>query len=142
MVPPFKAGKLPSVVEKGAGGVIVKMAQQYVGTPYVWGGESPKGFDCSGFAQYLYGHAGIKIPRTTYDQWQTGRSVPKGQLQPGDLVFYKGSDSKVVNGVLLPGHVGIYIGGGKIIDAYGTGYGVRVQGLNSIGDYMGARRYG
>lgn len=118
------------------------MAHQFVGTPYVWGGESTKGFDCSGFAQYLYGHAGVKIPRTTYEQWlaPNGHPVGKGQLLPGDLVFFKGSDSKTVNGKLLPGHVGIYIGNGKIIDAYGTGSGVRVDSVNMAG-FMGARRF-
>lgn len=125
---------------------IVGLANEYLGTPYVWGGESPKGFDCSGFAQYLYGKAGIAIPRTTYTQWTApyGRPVPKGQLSPGDLVFYKGSDSIVQNGRLLPGHVGIYIGEGKVINAYGTGYGVRVDNVNSpsLGGYMGARRFG
>jgi hypothetical protein len=111
---------------------------QYIGTPYVWGGESPKGFDCSGFAQYLYGKAGIRIPRTTYTQWQTGHSVPQGQLQPGDLVFFRGSDSK--GG--LPGHVGVYIGNGMMIDAPHTGASVRTERVDTFGGYMGARRYG
>lgn len=129
--------------ETVAGRTIVSMAHQFIGTPYVWGGESTKGFDCSGFAQYLYSHAGINIPRTTYTQWTAanGRPVPMSQLLPGDLVFYKGGDSIVQNGRVLPGHVGIYIGHGKIIDAYGTGYGVRIDNVNMPG-YMGARRYG
>lgn len=145
VVPPFQAGsaKLPSVVEKGAGAQIVNAARSYIGTPYVYGGESPKGFDCSGFAQFLYGHAGVKIPRTTYTQWtaSNGHAVPQGELQPGDLVFFKGSDAKTVNGKLLPGHVGIYIGGGKMIDAPHTGASVRVESVGSFGGYMGARRY-
>jgi len=118
---------------------IVQLAHQYMGTPYVWGGASPKGFDCSGFAQYLYGKVGVSIPRTTYTQWtaRNGRAVPKSQLQPGDLVFFRGSDSK--GG--LPGHVGIYIGGGKMIDAPHTGADVRVDNVFSFGGYMGARRF-
>lgn len=118
------------------------MAHQFQGAPYVWGGESPKGFDCSGFAQYLYGHAGINIPRTTYTQWTApnGHPVAMNQLLPGDLVFYKGGDSIMQNGRVLPGHVGIYIGHGKIMDAYGTGYGVRVDNVRMDG-YMGARRF-
>lgn len=118
---------------------IVDLAHSYMGTPYVWGGESPRGFDCSGFAQYLYGKVGIQIPRTTYTQWtaRNGRSVSKGQLQPGDLVFFRGSDSR--GG--LPGHVGIYIGGGKMIDAPHTGSDVRIDYIDSFGGYMGARRY-
>lgn len=124
--------------ESSAANAIVGLAHEYMGTPYVWGGESPKGFDCSGFAQFLYGKAGIRIPRTTYTQWQAGRAVPSGQLAPGDLVFFKGSDS--VGG--LPGHVGIYIGGGKMIDAPHTGASVRVESVTGFGGYMGARRYG
>ena len=143
---PFGAGAEPSAYQvSAAGNAIVSMAHHFIGTPYVWGGTSPKGFDCSGFAQYIYGHAGIAIPRDTYDQWtaSNGHPVGKNQLLPGDLVYYKGSDSKVVNGRLLPGHVGIYIGHGKVIDAYGTGYGVRVDSVFSpaMGGYMGARRF-
>ena len=117
---------------------IVNLAHQYIGTPYVYGGESPKGFDCSGFAQFLYAKAGISIPRTTYTQWTTGHSVPKRALAPGDLVFFKGSDSK--GG--LPGHVGIYIGDGMMIDAPHTGSNVRIESVWNFGGYMGARRYG
>lgn len=117
---------------------IVSLAHEYMGTPYQWGGASPKGFDCSGFAQYLYGKAGISIPRTTYTQWQAGRPISQNQLRPGDLVFFKGSDSR--GG--LPGHVGIYIGGGKMIDAPHTGSDVRIDSVASFGGYMGARRYG
>jgi cell wall-associated NlpC family hydrolase len=118
---------------------IVALAHQYMGTPYVWGGRSPRGFDCSGFAEYLYGKVGISIPRTTYTQWtaRNGRAVKKSQLQPGDLVFFRGSDSK--GG--LPGHVGVYIGNGKMIDAPHTGADVRIDDVFSFGGYMGARRY-
>lgn len=116
---------------------ILQGAVDYLGTPYAWGGESPSGFDCSGLAQYLYGKVGVNIPRTTYDQFKGGIAVPSNQLQPGDLVFFKGSDSK--NG--LPGHVGIYVGGGKMIDAPHTGSVVRVESVSSFGGYMGARRY-
>lgn len=134
-----------SAAQHAAAQVIVKMAHEYLGTQYVWGGESPKGFDCSGFAQYLYSHAGVNIPRTTYTQWtaSNGHPVGKRKLLPGDLVFYKGSDSIVQGGKVLPGHVGIYIGHGKVINAYGTGYGVRVDSVFSpmLGGYMGARRY-
>src|SRR6185312_5388987 len=110
---------------------------EYLGTPYAWGGESPTGFDCSGLAQYIYAESGVSIPRTTYDQFQSGNAVGKSQLQAGDLVFFKGSDSK--NG--LPGHVGIYIGNGKMIDAPHTGDVVKVQSVASFPGYMGARRY-
>jgi cell wall-associated NlpC family hydrolase len=131
-------GAAGGAAETAAAHKILGLARKYIGTPYVWGGESPKGFDCSGFAQYLYGKAGIRIPRTTYTQWQTGHSVPQGQLQPGDLVFFRGSDSK--GG--LPGHVGVYIGNGMMIDAPHTGASVRTESIATFGGYMGARRYG
>ena len=137
-----KAGKgIETAAEKAVGAQLVQMAHQYVGDPYLWGGESPKGFDCSGFAQYLYNKVGISIPRTAAEQWlaPNGRKVqPKG-LKPGDLVFYKGADGTWTS----PGHVGLYIGSGKVINAYGAGYGVRIDDVFSpaMGGYIGARRY-
>ena len=116
---------------------VLSLAQEYLGTPYAWGGSSPTGFDCSGLAQYIYAKSGISIPRTTYTQFQTGLAVPKNKLEEGDLVFFKGSDSK--GG--LPGHVGIYIGGGKMIQAPHTGDVVQVSSVSSFPGYMGARRY-
>lgn len=120
---------------------ILSTAREYLGTPYAWGGESPTGFDCSGLAQYAYAKEGVNIPRTTYAQWQSGINVPPDQLQYGDLVFFKGSDSKVVNGQTLPGHVGIYVGDGLMIDAPNSGSVVRVESVSGFGGYMGARRY-
>lgn len=114
------------------------MVQQYLGTDYVWGGATPKGFDCSGLLQWVWGHLGVKISRTTYTQWGEGRSVGKGQLRPGDAVFFRGSDSK--GG--LPGHVGMYIGGGEFVEAPHTGSTVHISKLRGRTDYMGARRYG
>lgn len=140
--PPFVGGAsldaIKNPAERAQARTLIGLAQDYIGTPYVWGGESPKGFDCSGFAQFLYAKAGVKIPRTTYTQWQAGHAVPPGQLMPGDLVFFKGSDS--IGG--LPGHVGLYIGGGKMIDAPHTGATVRIENIGTFGGYMGARRYG
>lgn len=124
---------------------ILSLAHEYLGTPYAWGGESPKGFDCSGLAQFIYGKVGISIPRRTYEQWTDphAASVSKQAMMPGDLVYYKGSDSIVQNGRLLPGHVGIYIGHGLVIDSFGTGYGVRIDPVFSpaLGGFMGARRW-
>jgi cell wall-associated NlpC family hydrolase len=130
-------GAAGEATTNAAANSIVGLARQYIGTPYKWGGSTPKGFDCSGFAQYLYGKVGVRIPRTTYTQWQTGHAVSKGQLEPGDLVFFRGSDS--VGG--LPGHVGVYIGNGMMIDAPHTGTSVRVESVSGFGSYMGARRY-
>lgn len=115
----------------------VALAESYLGTPYVWGGEKPGGFDCSGLLQYTWAQKGVSIPRTTYDQFKTGQSVPRSKLQPGDAVFFKGSDSK--DG--LPGHVGMYIGGGRFIEAPHTGAVVRISTLAGRSDYQGARRY-
>jgi cell wall-associated NlpC family hydrolase len=122
---------------------LVALAHQYMGTPYVWGGKTPAGFDCSGFAQYIYGKVGISIPGDTYAQWAApnGRPVKQSQLQPGDLVFFRGSDAKMVNGRLSPGHVGVYIGNGQMIDAPHTGSDVRIDSIQKFGGYMGARRY-
>lgn len=115
----------------------IQDAEDYLGTPYVYGGESTKGFDCSGLLQYVWAKNGVSIPRTTYDQFQTGTPVAKTNLQPGDAVFFTGSDPK--NG--LPGHVAMYIGGGKVIQAPHTGADVEVTNLSAIPGYQGARRY-
>lgn len=110
---------------------IVNIAFKYLGVPYVWGGTSPSGFDCSGFVQYVYREAGINISRTTYTQIAEGYAVT--DLQPGDLVFF-GSYS-------APYHVGIYIGNGQYVHAPMEGDVVKVASLQYRGDYCGARRY-
>jgi cell wall-associated NlpC family hydrolase len=115
----------------------VSLVKEYLGTPYVWGGESPKGFDCSGLLQFVWGKIGVRIPRVTYDQWQAGKAVSRGALRPGDAVFFRGSDARGN----LPGHVGMYIGGGRFIEAPHTGATVRISRLGGRKDYVGARRY-
>jgi cell wall-associated NlpC family hydrolase len=117
---------------------VVAAAEKFLGTPYKWGGTKPGGFDCSGLLQYVMAEHGVHIPRTTYDQFQTGTKVNPAHLQPGDAVFFNGSDAK--NG--LPGHVGMYIGGGKFIEAPHTGAVVRISNLQGRTDFVGARRYG
>ena len=136
--PPSTPATIP-LQGKGSikGAKAVNIAHAALGIPYVWGGESTKGFDCSGLLQYAWKRVGVAIPRTTYDQWKVGTPVAANQLQSGDAVFFKGSDSK--NG--LPGHVGIYIGDGKFIEAPHTGANVRISNLAGRTDYMGARRY-
>lgn len=119
----------------------VSLAESFIGTPYVFGGESPEGFDCSGLLQYVFAKAGVSIPRTTYQQFQTGKPVGRGALRSGDAVFFTGSDP--MNG--LPGHVGLYMGGGKVIEAPHTGSTVQVASLAAMSaqdGYRGAREYG
>ncbi len=101
---------------------IVNYAYNFIGVPYVWGGTTPSGFDCSGFTSYVYRHAaGIEISRTTYTQMNKGRVVSYSELQPGDLVFTYGG-----------GHVGIYVGGGKYIHAPKPGDRVKVAPIYSF----------
>jgi len=109
---------------------IVKYAEQFIGTPYLWGGESASGFDCSGFTQAVYAHFHISLPRTTTEQAQTGNVIAKSQLQPGDLVFFNTTGSEF-------SHVGIYVGNGQFISAT-TSEGVRIRSLNDP-YYWGAR---
>lgn len=117
----------------GSGG-LVKEAMKYIGTPYVWGGTSPLGFDCSGFTSYVYKNVlGITLPRVSYQQGQGGQAVSPDAMKPGDLVFWDNSSRN--NGA---DHVGIYIGGGKFVSAPEPGQSVKVSSL--YGNYW-ARRY-
>jgi cell wall-associated NlpC family hydrolase len=98
----------------------VAIAQRYLGVPYVWGGASPSGFDCSGFTMYVYAQLGVSLPHYTGSQWGSGAHVSMSQLAPGDLVFF------------YPdlGHVGIYMGGGLFIHAPHTGDVVKISSLS------------
>ena len=126
----------------GAGSNLVATAQQYLGTPYVWGGTTPSGFDCSGFVQYVLAQNGINIKRTTYQQFEQGTAVDRSALSPGDLVFFRGSESEEDS--MVPEHVGMYVGNDTFIHAPHTGDVVKYSSLNSnyyAGHYIGARRY-
>lgn len=116
---------------------VVDSARKYLGTPYVWGGTSPSGFDCSGFVQYVLAENGKSVPRTTQEQFAGGQAVDKSQLQAGDLVFYDWSGGTEAT------HVGIYEGNGKMIHAPHSGDVVKEVDFNSYGQnvYLGARRY-
>jgi cell wall-associated NlpC family hydrolase len=105
-----------------------RVALQYLGVPYVWGGASPSGFDCSGLASYAYAQVGISVPHYTGAIWAKFPRVV-GPLQPGDMVFFNGL-----------GHMGIYIGGGQMVHAPHTGDVVRVASMSGRGDYVGAVR--
>lgn len=114
------------------GSQVVSIAMSYIGTPYVWGGASPGGFDCSGLIMYSFAQLGVQLPHSSYAQFNYGVPVSYSQLEPGDLVFF---DSL--------GHVGLYIGGGEYVDAPFTGAYVRVDSLTSgwaLANYSGARR--
>lgn len=116
----------------------VSLAQKYIGVKYTWGGTTAQtGFDCSGLVQHVWSALGVKIPRTTYAQWDAGTPVANTDLKPGDEVFFTGSDPQGGK----PGHEGLYIGDGKFIEAPGTGMQVRVSTLAGRSDYVGARRF-
>jgi cell wall-associated NlpC family hydrolase len=117
-----------SVAPPARYGGVVGIAMRYLGVPYVWGGASPSGFDCSGLVLYVYAQAGVSLPHSTYAMWGLGVAVSRAQLQPGDLVFLYGL-----------GHMGIYIGGGQYIHAPHTGDVVKISPLPTSG-YVGARR--
>jgi cell wall-associated NlpC family hydrolase len=114
---------------------IVRKTEEYLGVPYVWGGFTPLGFDCSGLVQYVYRQLGIELERTTYYQVHQGVTVGRDDLQPGDLIFFTTDDSR-------PGsvsHVGIYKGNDLFIQAPKVGDVVRVSNLNSA--YYTSRYY-
>lgn len=120
---------IPPDISKGQ--EVVNYAEQFLGVPYVWGGYTPSGFDCSGLVQYVYAHFGVSLPRTTYEQAHSGTDVTGSTLQPGDLLFFnRGSNG--------PEHVAIYAGNGEMVEAPHTGANVRLTSLR--GDYYIVRR--
>jgi cell wall-associated NlpC family hydrolase len=121
----------PSVAPPSRYGGVVGIAMRYLGTPYVWGGASPAGFDCSGFVMYVYAQIGVSLPHSSYSQYGYGSPVSQGDLQPGDLVFFDGL-----------GHVGIYVGGGSFIHSPHTGDVVKISSMTGwyASTFVGARR--
>jgi cell wall-associated NlpC family hydrolase len=110
-----------------------RVALQAVGVPYRWGGESPaSGFDCSGLVRWAYGRVGIDVPHSSYALWATGRPVDRARMEPGDVLVFSGL-----------GHVGLYIGHGRMVHAPYSGKTVEVVGLassNYASRLVGARR--
>jgi cell wall-associated NlpC family hydrolase len=123
----------------GSGGASVAVAWAYreIGKPYVWGGAGPNDFDCSGLTMYVWAKAGVYLGHYTGDQWNEGTHISRGNVQPGDLVFfaYNTSSPATIH------HVGIYVGGGEMIDAPYTGVDVRKE-YAFRSDYIGAVRPG
>jgi hypothetical protein len=118
---------------------IVRTAQQYIGVPYRWGGESPRtGFDCSGLTMVVYRLNGLDLPRSSGQQWQAGKSIKRSQLAKGDLVFFATSVGRRVS------HVGIYAGNGNFLHAPSSGRKIRISSLSNTYykfRYLGARSY-
>jgi peptidoglycan DL-endopeptidase CwlO len=130
--PPPPAPPPPSSGAVGGGHPeAAAIAARYLGVPYRWGGASPSGFDCSGLVMYVYAQLGISLPHYTVAQYHRGVAVSRGQLQPGDLVFFDGL-----------AHVGIYIGNNQFIHAPHTGDVVKVSSITGwyAQTYVGARR--
>lgn len=131
-------GRSMPVVSRGnnyASRRMISTAMGFLGTPYVWGGTSPSGFDCSCFVQYIYATAGISVPRTADVQFDVGEPVSIDSLRPGDAVFFSTYEPG-------PSHVGIYIGDGNFIHASSV-CGVTITPLHKeyyINRYLGARR--
>jgi hypothetical protein len=121
---------------------VLSIAMRYLGVPYQWGGARPRtGFDCSGLVQYVFAQLGVSLPHYAAAQYYSPDAVwvPPERLKPGDLVFFTGSDGTRK----APGHVGIYVGDGYLIDAPHTGSFVRTDSLDErwfANEYVGAKR--
>jgi peptidoglycan DL-endopeptidase CwlO len=121
-----------STVSSPAVSTIIAFAEQQIGKPYQWGATGPDAFDCSGLVMQAYRVAGILIPRTSQQQWIWGPRISASQVQPGDLVFFAGADGTTTS----PGHVGLVIGHGRMIEAFATGFPIRIApyvGRNAVG---------
>lgn len=113
---------------------LVGFAKKFIGVPYVWGGTSPNGFDCSGFVQYVYKHFGVNLPRLSSDQARSGQRISFKDLRAGDLVAIDNSSRN--NGA---DHIGIYIGNGMVMDAPRPGRSVEIAPLSVFDGGWGVR---
>lgn len=130
-------GELDTPYQKGVDGWrkgVVEYARQFIGTPYVWGGTSPDGFDCSGLLQYVYKQMGIDLPRVSFQQANYGKRVSLKDMQVGDLVAWDNSSRN--NGA---DHIAMYIGNGQILEAARPGTNVRIRKLGKDEGAWGVR---
>ena len=129
-------GSTMSIYDDSMGNAVVEEAKKYLGVPYVWGGTTPNGFDCSGLVQYVYKNLGISLNRVSQDQVKQGIPLTREQLMPGDLVFFADKTGDVH-------HVGIYAGNGQMIHAPYTGAVVSYQSIDTPyykSQFCGGRR--
>ncbi len=122
------SGQIPNQAVASA----IAFARAQIGKPYLWGGTGPDAFDCSGLVKMAYRNVGIDIPRTSEEQWVWGPKVAPGHEEPGDLIFFAGADGTTTS----PGHVGMVIGHGMMIEAFATGFPIRIapyRGRGAVG---------
>lgn len=121
-----------TLISEEQASALIATARQYIGVPYVFGGTTPAGFDCSGFLQYVFKQNGLTIPRLADEQYKLGKSVKMSELRAGDLVFFTTYE---------PGasHCGIYIGDGQFMHA-SSSRGIRIDRLDNT--YWAPRYYG
>jgi cell wall-associated NlpC family hydrolase len=120
-------GAIPAAAdeEPSTGDTIADLASSYVGTPYVWGGTSPAGFDCTGFVQFVYRQVGSFLPRTEAGQLAAGARVPADELEPGDVVVFANTYRSGLS------HTGIYLGDGQFVHAVDERHGVMISELDT-----------
>ena len=130
--PSNPGGSAPPVSGSGKGAQAVKYAESQIGKPYVWGASGPSSYDCSGLTMWAYNKVGVSLPHYTVSQYNAAKSHPSmSQAQPGDLIFFGGDMH----------HVGMYVGGGKMVEAPYTGANVRISSVSARSDVSGLGRY-
>lgn len=147
-LPKTVGGNIPVVNEAGRTvpknvQTVLQLANKYLGVKYVWGGETPAGFDCSGFVRYLYKQVGIDPGGYTIAQWQNPNGIQiksQSDLQPGDVVFFHWG-THPETGQEGPLHEGLYIGNGLFVQAPRTGDVVKISKMSERSDFLGARRF-